>query len=159
MSNLTKNVFSKLKSLSALRQLHVGGNRDLGGRKIRNAKTGNKGHDKTFEKVRDKRITVDERISSVLASYLQLQQLVKVSNSLIRLSSPPTAQIQTAGRGQGPGPMRWSALGEKKVSKAQWLESFTLAHEHKPMQPFTLAETLRDVSILIICVHSMPLSP
>lgn len=116
MSNLTKSVFSNFKSLLVSRQLHVGGKRDLDIRNIRNAKAGNKGHNKTFKKVRDKRIKVDERISSVLASYLQLQQLVKVSNPLIRLSAPPTAQIQTAGWGQGPGPLRWNALGKGEQS-------------------------------------------
>lgn len=105
--------------------------RDLDRRKIRNVKTGNKGHNKTFKKVRDKKIKVDERISSVLASYLQLQQLVKVSNSLIHLSSPPTAQIQTAGWGQGPGPLRWSALGKGEQStRARKLHPCTRAQTH-----------------------------
>lgn len=82
---------------------------------------------KPFKKVRDKRIKVDEWISSVLVSYLQLQQLVKVSNSLIRLPSPHTAQIQTAGWGQGPGPLRWSTLGKGEQSTLAW----KLAVSHK----------------------------
>lgn len=120
--------------------------RDLDRRKICKAKLG--------KKVRDKRIKVDERISSVLSSYLQLQQLVKVSNSLIRLPSPPTAQIQAAGWGQGPGPLRRSALGKSEQSTP-----VNTRHERKLRQQFTLAETLRDVHIIIICVHSTALSP
>lgn len=155
---MVNNAFRKVKSRLASCQLHVGEKRDLDVKKIRNVKTGNKGHNKTFKKVRDKRIKVDERISSVLARYLQLQQLVKVSNSLIRLSSPPTAQIQTAGWGQGPGPLRCSALG-KGEQRSTGLKASPLHTSTNRSQQFTLAETLRDVSILIICAHSMPLSP
>lgn len=132
--------------------------RDLDRKKICNVKTANKGHNKPFKKARDKRIKVDERISSELASYLQLQQLVKVSDSLIRLSPPPTAQIQTAGWGQGPGALRWSALGRGEQRNAG-LKASPLHTGTNCTQQFTLAETLRDVSILIIWAHPMPLSP
>lgn len=51
-----------------------------------------------------KPIREDERILGVLSSYLQLQQLFKVLNSLFCFSSLPTIQFHAAGWGQRPRP-------------------------------------------------------
>lgn len=61
------------------------------------------------------KIRVYHGYSSMLASYLQLQQLLKVLNPLFCSFSPPTTQLHTAGWGQRPGPLHRCTLGQ--VSK------------------------------------------